>query len=82
MKHLAPCGQGRSSVCGSWFSFLSYDYPSYYAEESEDDPSEEWRRVAWLVIHFTLQSEDRTDGSTDRWHLFLQTISGKMSHKA
>lgn len=51
-------------------------------EESADDPSEKLRQGARLVIHFGLQSKDRADGSFDRRHLFLKTISGKMSHKA
>lgn len=72
----------KSSMCGKWFSHLSYDYPSCFTEESADDPSEKLRRVAGLVIHFSLQSKDRADGGFDRWHLFLKTISGKMSHKA
>lgn len=46
-----------------------------------DDPSEKLRQVGQLVIHFDLQSEDRANGSFDRWHLFLETISDKMGHK-
>lgn len=73
--------RGKSSMHGNRFYHLNYYHQSCFTEEPADNPSEKWRRVEQLVIPFGPHSQARADGSLDRWHLFLKTISGKLNQK-
>lgn len=67
---------------GSLLYHLNHYRQPCFTKESIFDPSVKMRQVDQLVTPFGLLSQGRADGSLDRWHLFLKTISGKRSHKA
>lgn len=82
MESIQHCGiRGTRSMHGNLFYHSNYYHQFCIIEEPADNSSEKWRQVGQLVIPFSLHSQARADGSLDRWHLFLKTISGELNQK-